>query len=81
MSQGKALDARERQLIVQLKHHFDQERQAGPFVTTKDPAGRVAAALGIGLRTVKEILSTYHRTGTVPEAALEHKGKGCSSCA
>jgi transposase len=75
MSPGKALDARERQLVVQLKHHFDPERQAGPLVTTKDPAGRVAAALGIGLRTVKEILSTYHRTGTVSEPALEHKGK------
>ena len=75
MSQGKALDARERQLIVQLKYYFDQERQAGRFVTTKDPAGRVAAALGIGLRTVKEVLSTYHRTGTVPEPALEYKGK------
>lgn len=75
MSQGKALDARERQLVARLKHYFDQERQAGPFVTTKDPAGRVAAALGIGLRTVKEILSTYHRTGTVSEPALEHKGK------
>src|SRR5271157_1102991 len=75
MSQGKALDAHARQLVVQLKQHFDQERLAGPFVTTKDPAGRVAAALGIGLRTVKEVLSTYHRTGTVPEPALEHKGK------
>ena len=75
MSQGKALDARARQLVVQLKQHFDQERLAGPFVATKNPAGRVGAALGIGLRTVKEILSTYHQTGEVADPALEHKGK------
>ena len=75
MSQGKALDARARQLVVQLKQHFDQERRAGSFVTTKNPAGRVAAALGIGLRTVKEILSTYNQTGEVADPALEHKGK------
>jgi transposase len=75
MSQGKALDLRERQLVVQLKQYFDQERLAGPFVSTKSPAGRVAAALGIGLRTVKDILSTYHQTGHVPLPELEHKGK------
>lgn len=75
MSQGKAIDVRSRQLVVQLKEHFDQERRDGPFVSTKNPAGRVAAALGIGLRTVKEILSTYHQTGEVTVPALEHKGK------
>ena len=71
MSQGRAIDLRERQLIVQLKEHFDQERFQGPFVSTKDPAGRVAKALGIGKRVVKEIVSHYHRTGKIapPELA------------
>ena len=55
MSQGRAVGLRERQLIVQLKEHFDQERFQGPFVSTEDPAGRVAKALGIGKRVVKEI--------------------------
>jgi hypothetical protein len=44
MSQGRATDLRERQLIVQLKEHFDQERFQGPSVSTKDPAGRVGAS-------------------------------------
>ena len=75
MSQGKALDLRERQLVVQLKQYFDQERLGGPFVATKNPAGRVAVALGISLRTVKDILSTYHQTGHVSLPELKHKGK------
>jgi hypothetical protein len=58
MSQGKAIDVWERQFVVRLKAHFDQERRQGSSVSTQDPAGRVAQALGIGRRSVKEILST-----------------------
>src|SRR5882724_8082087 len=63
MPQGKAVDLRGRQFVVRLKEVFDQERRAGVVVSTKDPAGRVAKALGLGKRTVKDILSTYHHTG------------------
>src|SRR5437016_13717902 len=56
MPQGKAVDLRGRQFVVRLKEVFDQERRAGAVVSTKDPAGRVAKALGLGKRTVKDIL-------------------------
>lgn len=75
MSQGKAIDGWERQFVVRLKAHFDQERRQSSSVSTQDPAGRVAQALGIGRRSVKEILSTYRKTGQVTVAALLSKGK------
>ena len=55
MSQGRAVDLRKRQLIVQLKEHFDQERFQGPFVSTEDPAGRV----GESSRTIVQRNATF----------------------
>ena len=75
MPQGRAVDVRERQFVVRLKEYFDQERQQGPSVSTQDAVGRVAQALGLGKRTVKEILHTYRQTGQVALATLESKGK------
>jgi transposase len=74
MSQGKAIDVWERQFVVRLKAHFDQERRQNSLVSTQDPEGRVAKALGIGRRSVKEILSTYHKTGQVTVAVPQSKG-------
>jgi transposase len=75
MPQGKAIDLRERELIVRLKEHFDEERFQGPFVSTEDPAGRVAKALGLGKRVVKEVISNYHQTGTITLPDVASKGK------
>lgn len=75
MPQGQAVDVRERQFVVQLKEYFDQERRQGPTVSTQDAAGRVAQALGLGKRTVKEILRTYRQPGQVATAPLDAKGK------
>ena len=75
MPQGKAVDLRGRQFVVRLKEVFDQERRAGAVVSTKDPAGRVAKALGLGKRTVKDILSTSHHTGQLLAPSVEAKGK------
>jgi len=75
MAQGKAVDLRGRQFVVRLKEFFDQERRAGAVVSTQDPAGRVATALGLGKRTVKDILSTYHRTGQCLAPTVDAKGK------
>jgi hypothetical protein len=55
MPQGKAIDVRDRQFVVRLKDYFDQECHQGLSVSTQDPAGRVAKALGVGQRTVKAI--------------------------
>lgn len=74
MPQGKAIDVRDRQFVVRLKDYFDQERHQGLSVSTQDPAGRVAKALGIGKRSVKAILSTYHHGGQIAAPALESKG-------
>jgi len=75
MPQGQAVDLRERQFVVRLKDYFDQERRQGLSVSTQDAVGRVAQALGLGKRTVKEILRTYRQTGQVATATLESKGK------
>ena len=72
MPQGKTIDVRDRQFVVRLKDYFDQERHQGLSVSTQDPAGRVAKALGIGK---KAILSTYHQGGQIAAPALESKGK------
>ena len=75
MSQGQAVDFRERQFVVRLKDYFDQERQQGLSVSTHDAVGRVAKALDLGTRTVKEMLSTYHTAGQVAVPALASTGK------
>jgi transposase len=75
MPQGRAVDVRERQFVVRLKEYFDQERRQGPAVSTQDAVGRVAQALGLGKRTVKEILHTYRQTGQTALVPLESKGK------
>jgi hypothetical protein len=75
MSQGQAVDFRERQFVVRLKAYFDQERQQGRSVSTHDAVGRVAKALALGKRTVQEMLSTYHKAGQVAVPALACKGK------
>ena len=75
MPQGKAIGLRERQLVVRLKEYFDDERFQGPFVSTMDPTGRVAKALGLGERVVKEIVSSYRQTGTLTSPVLASKGK------
>lgn len=61
--QGKQLSAEMIEFVVQLKNHHDEERKAGKLVSTKDPAGRTAAGLGIGIATVKRIMARYKRSG------------------
>jgi hypothetical protein len=52
--QGKQLSAEITELVVRLKEYHDEERKACKFVPTKDPTGRTAQALGLGVATVKE---------------------------
>ena len=61
--QGKQLSTEMVELVVRLKKHYDQERKNGKLVPTADPAGRTAAGLGIGVVTVKRIMSQYKRSG------------------
>lgn len=75
MVQGKAVDRRQRELIVLLKGHFDREKLRGPTVSTNDPMGRVADAMGLGKRTVQEIVTEYRRTRKLADSDPATKGK------
>lgn len=61
--QGKQLSADMIEMIVRLKKHHDIERREGKVVSTKDPAGRTATALGLGVATVKRVMSRYTQNG------------------
>jgi transposase len=61
--QGKQLSAEIIELVIRLKEHHDEERKAEKFVPTKDPAGRTAKALGLGVATVKRIMARYTHSG------------------
>ena len=57
--QGKQFSPEMIEMVVHLKRHFDEERKSQKFVLTKDTAGRTAVGLGIGVATVKRIMSRY----------------------
>jgi len=61
--QGKQFLPEIIEMVVHLKKHFDEERKIGQFVSTKNPAGRTAASLGIGVATVKRIMARYAQSG------------------
>jgi hypothetical protein len=54
--QGKTLSLEQKQFIVNLKLSYDDEKTIGSTISTKDSVGRVAKGLGIGKRTVENIL-------------------------
>ena len=57
--QGKQLPPEMVEAVVRLKKHYDEERKAGKFVSTMNPAKRTADSLGIGEATVKRIMADY----------------------
>ena len=61
--QRKQLSEEITELVIRLKEHHDDERKAGKFVPTKDPAGRTAKAIGLGVATVKRIMGRYAQNG------------------
>ena len=71
--QGKEFTPEMKQLIVNLKAHFDEEKKIGSSISTKNATGRVAHGLGIGEATVKRIMAT-HKQGF--PSAVEKKAKG-----
>lgn len=54
---GRQLPTELAKVVVKLKHHYDCERKLCRSVPTKNPANRTAASLGIGIATVKRIMS------------------------
>ncbi len=75
MPRGMELSIEMRGKVVQPKKYFDNEKKTGPFVSTKDSFGRTAAAMGIGVATVKRIISHYKRTGNVLTDKREPPGR------
>lgn len=74
-SQGKAYTKAQKAFIVRLKQSYDEERATQATVSTRNPAGRVAKGLQVGLSTVKTVIAEYNRTGTVVAPTPIPRGK------
>jgi len=72
--QGKEFTPEMKQLVVNLKTHFDKEKKAGKTVSTKNSTRRVAQGLSIGEATVKRIMAT-HKQGNPPVVKEKERGK------
>ena len=72
--QGKEFTSEMRQLIVNLKLHFDTEKKDSKFVSTQNAIKRVSTGLGIGEITVKRIIADYNK-GTVKDTEIKGRGK------
>jgi len=71
---GKEFTPEMNQLIINLKLHFDSEKGASRFVSTKNATERVAQGLGIGEATVKRIMAEHkHVKGIISE--IKERGK------
>jgi len=55
--QGKQLSPEAVELVIRLKQHFDSERKNSREVSTRNPTKRTAEGLGLGIATVKRIMS------------------------
>lgn len=62
--QRKQLSLEEVDLVIRLKQHFDDEREAYRVVSTANPTKRTAECLGIGTATVKRIMAQNSRGET-----------------
>lgn len=73
--QGKDFTPEMRQLVINLKLHFD-ERKNHKGVSTRNPALRTAQGLGIGEITVKRIMAEYRHKRPIQEVyAAKPRGK------
>lgn len=71
---GKEFTPEMKQLIINLKLHFDSEKRASRFVSTKNATERVVHGLGIGEATVKRIMAEHkHGKGIISE--IKERGK------
>lgn len=73
--QGQELTAGMRQMIVNLKSHFDAEKKIGEFVPTKNSTKRVAEGLGIGEATVKRVMADQKK-GEAQKRNIHDKERG-----
>ena len=68
--QGREFTLEMKQLVINLKLHFDEERKNQQAVSTRNPTLRTAQALGIGEITVKRIMAEYRQHGDTLEVLI-----------
>jgi hypothetical protein len=74
--QGKDFTPAMKQLVINLKRHFDEERKHYKEVSTRNPTLRTAQGLDIGEITVKSMRAEYRHHGPTLEAhAAKPRGK------
>jgi hypothetical protein len=74
--QGQDFTPAMKQLVVNLKRHFDEERKHSKEVSTRNPTLRTAQGLDIGESTVKSIMAEYRHHGHILAAhAAKPRGK------
>ena len=74
--QGQDFTPAMKQLVINLKLHFDEERKHSKEVSTRNPTLRTAQGLDIGEITVKSIMAEYRRYGhTLKAQAVKPRGK------
>jgi hypothetical protein len=74
--QGKDFTPAMKQLVINLKLHFDEERKHSKEVSTRNPTLRTAQGLDIGEITVKSIMAEYRHHGhTLAAQAAKPRGK------
>jgi transposase len=74
--QGKELSHGQKLSIIALKKSYEEEKKGGSTVSTKDSTGRISRGLGIGRRTVENVLSKYNKNGqNLVEVSPKPRGK------
>jgi transposase len=73
--QGKEFTPEMKQIIVNLKLHFDAEKRASKFVSTKNATARVAHGLGVGEATIKRIIAAHKQKRHDDEVEIKERGK------
>jgi hypothetical protein len=74
--QGKDFTPAMKQLVINLKLHFDEERKNHKAVSTRNPTWRTAQGLDIGEITGKSIRAEYRHHGhTIAPQAAQSRGK------
>jgi hypothetical protein len=77
--QGKDFTPAMKQLVINLKLHFDEERKHSKEVSTRNPTLRTAQGLDIGEITVKSIMAEYRHHGHTLDAPVA-KLRGKPEC-